>query len=119
MGGRHRLLRSAVVVERHALLAVGLRPRSGRCLPFVGMSFALLLVDQPLIEFLDQCTSMTVNVVALVLPEPYLLTLGALFIHLLLHRCTLCITVVVDWCFHFFITRLHLLLGFVNLVNIS
>ena len=85
MGGRHRLLRSAVVVERHALLAIGLRPRSGRCLPFVGMSFALLLVDQPLVEFLDQCPSMTVDVVALVLPEPHLLALGALSKYLLLH----------------------------------
>ena len=83
------------------------------------MGPALLLVNQPLVELLDQCPSMTVDVVALVLPEPYLLALGALSIHLLLHRCTLCITVVDGWCFHFFITLLYLLLGFVNLVKIG
>ena len=79
----------------------------------------LCFINQPLVERLDECASVTVDVVALVLPEPYLLTLGALSIHRLLHRRTLCITVVVDWCFLFFVTRLHFLLVFVNLVNVG
>ena len=56
-------------------------------MPFVGMSLVLILclINQALVERLDECASMAVDVVALVLPEPHLLALGALSIHLLLH----------------------------------
>ena len=55
------------------------------------MSLVLILcfINQPLVERLDECPSMTVDVVALVLPEAYLLALGALSFHLLLHRWSL------------------------------
>ena len=51
------------------------------------MSLALLLgsIGQTLVEYLDECASVAVDVVALVLPEPHLLTRGALSIRLLLH----------------------------------
>jgi hypothetical protein len=74
-------------VERHTLLATRLRPWSGWCLPFVRMSLVLILcfINQPLVERLDECASVAVDVVALVLPEPHLLALGALSKYLLLH----------------------------------
>jgi hypothetical protein len=51
------------------------------------MSLALLLgsVSLSLIEPLDECTSMTLDVVALALPEANLLALGALSEYLLLY----------------------------------
>ena len=57
------------------------------CLPFVGMGLALLLgsVSLSLVEPLDECASVTVDVVALVLPEAHLLALGALSKYLLLY----------------------------------
>ena len=80
-------MRLIALVESHNLLTIGLRPRSGWCLPFVGMSLALLLssVSLSLVEPLDECPSMGVDVVALVLPEAHLLALGALSKYLLLY----------------------------------
>jgi hypothetical protein len=51
------------------------------------MSLALLLgsVSLSLVEPLDECASVTVDVVALVLPEAHLLALGALSKYLLLY----------------------------------
>ena len=45
----------------------------------------LCFINQPLVERLDECASVTVDVVALVLPEAHLLALGALSKYLLLH----------------------------------
>ena len=80
-------MRLVAHVERHTLLTIRLRPRSGWCLPFVGMGLVLILcfINQPLVERLDKCPSMTVDIVALVLPEPHLFALGALPKYLLLH----------------------------------
>ena len=74
-------------VECHTLLTARLRPRSGWCLPFVGMGLVPILcfINKPLVERLDECASVTVDVVALVLPEAHLLALGALSKYLLLH----------------------------------
>ena len=80
-------MRLVAHVECHTLLAIRLRPRGRWCLPFVGMSLVLILcfINQPLVERLDECPSVAVDVVALVLPEPHLLALGALSKYLLLH----------------------------------
>ena len=74
-------------VECHTLLTARLRPRSGWCLPFVCMSLVLILclINQALVERLDECAGMAVDVVALVLPEAHLLAFGALSKYLLLH----------------------------------
>ena len=49
-------------------------------LAIFGMSLVLILcfINQPLVELLDECASVAVDVVALVLPEPHLLALGTL-----------------------------------------
>ena len=80
-------MRLVVHDKRHTLLVIGLRPTSGSHFRFVTVSLALLLgsVCLSLVESLNECASVTVNVVALVLPEPCLLTGGTLSIHLLLH----------------------------------
>ena len=81
-------MRLIVLVEHHTLLAVRLRPTSGSHLRLISVSLALLLGDicQSLVVSLDKCTSVAVDVVALVLSEAHLLAGGALFNHLLLHR---------------------------------
>ena len=77
--------------KRHTLLVIGLRPTSGSDFRFVTVSLSVLLgsVFLSLVESLDECASVTVNVVALVLPEAHLLAGGAQSIYLLSHRWSL------------------------------
>ena len=80
-------MRLIALVELHTLFTRRFRLRRGCCVPFVGMSLALLpgSVSLSLVEPLDECASMTINVIALVLPEAHLLALGALSKYLLLY----------------------------------